>query len=633
MWHDNETNVDYVNFRLVAKACAELIRETGDEPISIGVSGGWGTGKSSMVKMITSELPDQDSEVDGTVATNNYVVVTFNPWLYQGFEEARTALLQLIGDVLLAQAEQKNDLVDKAKSLFKSINLLRLAQLGAEATATICTGVPVGPIGSAIVAGINAWTNKSVEQGFEAARSASDASKGLSLELQPSSLPKEIQSFRNRLEELLQHLDITLVVFVDDLDRCLPQTAISTLESIRLLLFLRRSAFVIAADEVFIRGAVQAHFSGTGLDDNIAMNYFDKLIQVPLRVPRLGVNETKAFVALLFLDQAYRKKEILKQDYENAIDSVETRLQETWKGKDVDFAFLESLVPNNEPELLGLMGLAERLAPLLYRASAVQANPRLIKRFLNTVFLRKALAKPQNIEVDVNVLAKWHLLERCDEHLASTLAKEVRAETQGRILSLQKAEDSIETLAKTSNLTNEVLCRTNLPEPFVDDPFTREWLSLKPRLGDVDMRSILHLSRDTTVSDFGGDALSQAGKKLLDSLVEAKTSNKQLSQAIEAAGEHQAGLALAEAWEHCRTNRKWDRSQDVLMLVEVTRVYPTLGPRAASLLNEARVSSLAPGLILSLKGCEWATEILSKWSNAPQLSHEAKRCLEQLRSN
>lgn len=29
---------DYVNFRLVAKACAELIRDTGGEPISIGIS-------------------------------------------------------------------------------------------------------------------------------------------------------------------------------------------------------------------------------------------------------------------------------------------------------------------------------------------------------------------------------------------------------------------------------------------------------------------------------------------------------------------------------------------------------------------------------------------------------------------
>ena len=121
-------------------------------------------------------------------------------------------------------------------------------------------------------------------------------------------MPKEIQTFRNELEELLQELGVTLVVFVDDLDRCLPRTAISTLEAIRLLLFLRRSAFVIAADDLFIRGAVRVHFAGTALSDEITTNYFDKLIQVPLRVPRLGINETKAYTALLFLEDALRNR-------------------------------------------------------------------------------------------------------------------------------------------------------------------------------------------------------------------------------------------------------------------------------------------------------------------------------------
>ncbi|PHM77658.1 P-loop NTPase fold protein, partial [Xenorhabdus cabanillasii] len=84
MWHDNETTVDYVNFRLVAKACAELIRDTGGEPISIGISGGWGAGKSSLVRMIESELsPRQDVEIKAVPQTeSNYVVVTFNPWLF-----------------------------------------------------------------------------------------------------------------------------------------------------------------------------------------------------------------------------------------------------------------------------------------------------------------------------------------------------------------------------------------------------------------------------------------------------------------------------------------------------------------------------------------------------------------------
>ena len=173
----------------------------------------------------------------------------------------------------------------------------------------------------------------------------------------------------------------------------MPKTAISTLEAIRLLLFLRRSAFVIAADDVFIRGAVRVHFAGTGLDDDIATNYFDKLIQVPLRVPRLGPNETKAYTALLFLERAHRNGQLDAENFDSAKSSVETRLRETWTGKSVDLTFLESLAPQGSSELLGLMGLAERLAPLLFSASTVQANPRLVKRFLNTVFLRKTVRR------------------------------------------------------------------------------------------------------------------------------------------------------------------------------------------------------------------------------------------------
>jgi predicted KAP-like P-loop ATPase len=48
-------------------------------------------------------------------------------------------------------------------------------------------------------------------------------------------------------------MGITLVVLIDDLDRCLPETTISTLEAIRLLLFLKHTAFVIAADDQIIK--------------------------------------------------------------------------------------------------------------------------------------------------------------------------------------------------------------------------------------------------------------------------------------------------------------------------------------------------------------------------------------------
>ena len=60
MWNDIETTNDYLHFSVVSGTIAELIIESENNPISIGVSGDWGSGKSSMVKMIGRELKRQD---------------------------------------------------------------------------------------------------------------------------------------------------------------------------------------------------------------------------------------------------------------------------------------------------------------------------------------------------------------------------------------------------------------------------------------------------------------------------------------------------------------------------------------------------------------------------------------------
>lgn len=612
MWHDNETTVDYVNFNLVAQACANLIRDAGGAPISIGISGGWGAGKSSLVRMVELQLC---APLDAT--NSKYAVVTFNPWLYQGFEDARTALLQIVGDAVLAKAASDQTLATKAHSLIKRINLMRLIQLGGEVAATLITGVPVGLLTKAVKAGATAFQDGSVSDGIEAAKSIPGTAKGLLNDAKPISLPQEIQAFRDSLEELLRELDITLVIFVDDLDRCLPKTAIATLEAIRLLLFLKRSAFVIAADNDFIRGAVKVHFAGTEINDDISTNYLDKLIQVPLRVPRLGANETKAFIALLLLEYSLKKRKLESVVFDTAIKMVIERLRESWNGKSVDLNFLESLVPQGNTELLGLMGLAERLAPLLLQASSVQANPRLVKRFLNTVFMRQALAEPQGITVDVHALAKWHLLERCNEPLANAIADKVSADSEGRVQMLRDAEAAM----------NEP--GSKLSEPFTDQPFVREWLQLPPKLGDFDLRPVLHLSRDSTIRDFGSDELNQQGKELRDTLTSARTLTETLKDQIRAAGEMQAIIAMTRAWDSRSSTRTWQKAEDVVMLQAVCNQFPTAGSRAATLLATAPKTKLAPAFIHTLLVCEWAKDVLATWTADANTPDIVKRAIAQ----
>lgn len=619
MWHDNETTIDYLNFGVVADACTSLLRGTGGEPISIGVSGGWGAGKSSLVKMIAARLACPVSGSSGEqpeqTNANTYVVITFNPWLYQDFESARSALLQIVGDEILRLAQGDSTLTKKAKELWQRINLLRLAQLGGEAAITITTGVPVGSLGKAIGKAVGWWKSSKEDGGSSEDEEALELNvDGLFKPGEPLSLPNEIHSFRIALEKMLQDLKITLVVFVDDLDRCLPKTAISTLESIRLLLFIKQTAFVIAADNEFIRGAVKVHFEGTGINSDIATNYFDKLIQVPLHVPRLGVNEAKAYLVLLLLEREAKKGLYPQVDFEKAKELIPERLRRSWMGETITSEFLHEIV-GNDTNLQALMDLAQGLAPLMFKSTSISANPRLMKRFLNTVFLRDSLARPQGITLDIPALAKWHLLERCDEDLANALSAMVSSDNDGEVKELLAAEA-------------QARAGGDLILPFRDDPFVREWLQLTPALGASDLRPLLHLSRDTATRDFGDDNMTPASRAARDALKLAGSGNEQLSQMIRDLGAVQADLAMTKAWQGTASTRTWKRNGEAVMLIETCKVFPELGKRAASLLDQAPVKSIGPGLIPSLAIQSWAAETLKSWQKHKEISRPTKNAIE-----
>jgi predicted KAP-like P-loop ATPase len=185
-----------------------------------------------------------------------------------------------------------------------------------------------------------------------------------------TSPPKEIQALRTTFEETLDELGVTLVVLIDDLDRCLPETTISTLEAVRLFLFLKNTAFVIAADNDMIKHAVRKHFEGVD-DDVLVTNYFDKLIQVPIRVPPLGTQEVRSYLMLLFIENSSLEDGVK----EKMRAGICGQLQQTWSGKRVDRAFVQTLHHGLPSDLLSKFDTAERLAPLMTTASGMGSYP------------------------------------------------------------------------------------------------------------------------------------------------------------------------------------------------------------------------------------------------------------------
>ncbi|AUR01637.1 ATP-binding protein [Phaeobacter inhibens] len=88
---DNETAVDLLYYEAIAKTVVRVVSEKSDEPLSVGVHGDWGAGKSSILMMVEESFKDDE----------RVLCIRFNGWLFQGFDDAKTVLIETIVEELL----------------------------------------------------------------------------------------------------------------------------------------------------------------------------------------------------------------------------------------------------------------------------------------------------------------------------------------------------------------------------------------------------------------------------------------------------------------------------------------------------------------------------------------------------
>ena len=291
MLNDIESNVDYLNFKIVADPVATMIKQGGTKPISIGVSGNWGAGKSSMVRMIADALKGDDPD-------SKYEVIDFNAWLYQGYEDARLALLQHVADKLADLIKSRKTTSERFKDFLARINWFKVVIASLPiATKGVVGTLAMGPIGGiaaafeSVLKKVKSIKPDKIPEYIESCTKNLPDLQGYLNQATETSMPKEIESLRSSFADTLSDLDVRLVIVVDDLDRCLPDVALSTLEAMRLLLMVDRTIFVIAADETMIRQAVRLRYGSEAIDTDRETSYFDKLVQIPVKVPRPGPNE------------------------------------------------------------------------------------------------------------------------------------------------------------------------------------------------------------------------------------------------------------------------------------------------------------------------------------------------------
>lgn len=137
MWSDNETLIDLVGFRVHADLIREVVTDSKLLPVTIGVFGDWGSGKTSIMHMLRRDLDSQEkSNAPHAAALEGVVVLYFNGWLFEGCDDAKSALLTSI----LAQLAEHQRFGPKVRD--RAVALLEAGQLDARGQARLYRGGP-----------------------------------------------------------------------------------------------------------------------------------------------------------------------------------------------------------------------------------------------------------------------------------------------------------------------------------------------------------------------------------------------------------------------------------------------------------------------------------------------------------
>lgn len=375
LWSDDPARIDLLSFDAVAQTVADALLDAALDPVALGLSGSWGSGKTTVLGLVAQELDQR------TTAEDKVLVIQTDPWRYDPVTGAKESLIAEVLAALATEVAGSATTTGKAKNLLirlgKRIDWAKAIKLAA--TSSLSLQIPD--------------FDKLVEL-VKPKEGDEESVRGL-------------EAFRDEFAELISSEDLkhvrTVAVLVDDLDRCLPETVVESLEAMRLFLAVPKMSFVIAADEERVADAIRTRFKSTGRPEESdseqqdpATLYLHKIVQTTIPLPALSHFDTQAYLLLLQLQASAEQGHLA-----TLIDRCTEVRRDGGTVDDIG----EIVGLDMEDEL----AFATRLTPLLYEK--LHGNPRYIKRFLNDLHVRQSVALRRGIRLDAGVVAKLMTLE------------------------------------------------------------------------------------------------------------------------------------------------------------------------------------------------------------------------------
>jgi len=606
MWSDNESRVDLLRYGYLMSAVKRLILDPNLRPVTIGVYGDWGSGKSTVIQHVQKELND----------TKNIVVLSFNGWLFEGYEDAKSALMGTILDALEVELRKNESIYEKVKGqlgkLIARVDLMHVAGLAVKYGAPLLMGMP-----QITLLGIGADVAKKIGE-KAAALDIDEAKKVVKDAPTPKDVRKTVREFRADFEKLLVDAEIeALVIFIDDLDRCLPDTVIDTLEAIKLFLFVPRTAFVIGADERLIQYAVRKNFPELpGSEADVGRDYLEKLIQIPVHIPPLSATEIESFMNLLFA-----QKHLKPEAFEKACAAVAAFKTTDLAAGSFTAARCREIVGDLSAELQEALDLTMQTAAVL--APGLSGSPRRTKRFLNTLLLRISMASDRGLDIKRRILAKLMLLEYIRPLFFRQLAQ-WQATQEGQAAEIVEAEKRVREVAgeKADGPAEDDQPKKSpkaVPAPkaaevpsapservvtWLADPWMRQWLSAEPVLAGVDLRPYFFVAQSRLGAiEQSASRLSPVAREVLVQLLDpGKATQQQGLKMIDGLSDADTTALLEALSERLRQAEDEEAKQLQSVLLNVAEQKPSLLPQAVAVLQDLPTSRIAPATAMKLVG-------------------------------
>jgi hypothetical protein len=464
---------DLIDFKWFSLTLKRIILSA-STPITIGVYGEWGSGKTSIMQL-TKKLLEKETKT-----------VWFNAWKYDIAYDLRVALIKTI----LNEMEKDESIKNKVKDLSKKLNLLGLAKIGA----------------SFFIGSPNIDINNVLKQ-----------DEMLTL----------IGEFEEKFSLLVKDFakDKSLVIFIDDLDRCLPNKVVNILEAIKLFMDVEGCVFVLGLNKDIIEKGIMHKYKNLDFKKE---NYIEKIIQLSFNIPPLREKDAQDFIENLAPPKIRAYKEII---------------------------------------------------------SKVGGNPRRIKRVINKFILQTILSEenPQ-IEVDGEILAKLSVLElKWNKFYIDLMAGFDTNTKSSKLLS------NFQDICKLSPDKRKGFIETSEIESgdYFRDEELANFLSQGPTLWQIDLEQYIFLRMASTIDEIDIyrkiDNIKSDHKLIKDELVEL-TINKLRSRE---SNSKRLGLAeIKHGWVFAEDIDKFrlldelvklcDREKDLLFKKEITDVIKDL---------------------------------------------------------